>query len=327
MAITSGFFNSVNEDRKYDARQISEIFDGIVNDGVYYSIGEHLQTFPGSAANTVMIGTGRAWFNHVWVKVYPNRLMLTLNPPDSVYARYDAVVIEIDHSNPVRKGNIKVITGTPSSSPAYPTLVRNTGEAGEVGVNQYPLAYILRPANTPNVTASHIKFQNALGSSACPYVTGPLTVLKTDDFWVKWMEDWDAFLAERGEETDEFLAQQQQIFNQHIFDINEENHEWITETHEAFEEFWQDSAYKVTDLIQQNQMEFTEWFEELQVTLEGDVAANLAAKILRIDHDLDTLAREQTIYRYIEDSDGESVLDSNEQLIGSATVFELKHIF
>lgn len=321
MTVTSGFFNSISSDRKYDARQMSEIFDGIINDGVYQSIGDRMIVSTSNNLNSVLVGTGRCWFNHVWVKVWPSKLEVPLPAPDEIYTRYDAIVVEIDHQRTGRFGTIKYVKGTASSNPIYPVLVKS----GDNGVNQYPLAYIRRRPNVTLIATSDLV--NQVGTSACPFVTGPLKVLSIDDFWAQWSIDWQNFLTTRGEETDEFIAEQKQIFNQNIFEINEENHEWITETHQAFEEFWQDSAYKVTDLIQQNQMEFTEWFEELQVMLEDDVAANLAAKILRIDHDLDTLAREQTIYRYIEDSDNESVLDSNGQLIGSATVFELKHIF
>ena len=40
MSLTFGFYNSLNNDRSYDAVDISRIFDGIINDGVYLSIGE-----------------------------------------------------------------------------------------------------------------------------------------------------------------------------------------------------------------------------------------------------------------------------------------------
>lgn len=39
MAFTYGFFNSLNGDRKYTAEQLSSIFDGLITDGVFDSIG------------------------------------------------------------------------------------------------------------------------------------------------------------------------------------------------------------------------------------------------------------------------------------------------
>ena len=39
MSVTSGFFNSLHGDRRYNAEQMSAIFDGIINDGVFANIG------------------------------------------------------------------------------------------------------------------------------------------------------------------------------------------------------------------------------------------------------------------------------------------------
>ena len=39
MSVSSGFFNSLNGDRKYNAEQMSAIFDGLIIDGVFASIG------------------------------------------------------------------------------------------------------------------------------------------------------------------------------------------------------------------------------------------------------------------------------------------------
>ena len=39
MSVTYGFYNSLNGDRKYDSAQISSIFDGLIVDGIFASIG------------------------------------------------------------------------------------------------------------------------------------------------------------------------------------------------------------------------------------------------------------------------------------------------
>lgn len=65
MSVTCGFYNSLNGDRKYDAMQISSVFDGLIIDGVFASIGT---AFAVKAAGglTLNIGIGKAWFNHSW---------------------------------------------------------------------------------------------------------------------------------------------------------------------------------------------------------------------------------------------------------------------
>ena len=37
MSVSSGFFNSLNGDRKYNAAQMSAIFDGLIIDGVLWN--------------------------------------------------------------------------------------------------------------------------------------------------------------------------------------------------------------------------------------------------------------------------------------------------
>ena len=58
MAWTSGFFNSVNGDRLYNADQMSRIFEGLITDGVYESVANKLAVQPNSGM-TIQIATGR----------------------------------------------------------------------------------------------------------------------------------------------------------------------------------------------------------------------------------------------------------------------------
>ena len=39
MSVTYGFYNSKNQDRRYDAIQMSSIFDGIIRDGILQHVG------------------------------------------------------------------------------------------------------------------------------------------------------------------------------------------------------------------------------------------------------------------------------------------------
>ena len=65
MSLTYGFYNSNAGDRKYDAVQMSSIFDGIIHDGVYASIGDSFAV-AATTGREITVGTGRAWFNHTW---------------------------------------------------------------------------------------------------------------------------------------------------------------------------------------------------------------------------------------------------------------------
>lgn len=168
MSVTSGFFNSVNHDRLYDAEQISSMFDGIIYDGIYSGIGDAFIVKPYSDLNsTITVGTGRAWFDHTWTK-NDTELAITLDDPNVLYDRIDCVVIDVDRRQDVRKNSIKVVKGEVSESGAVkPTLIN------EELHKQYPLSYITVKAGSPApISASNM--ENVIGQSATPLVQAVL---------------------------------------------------------------------------------------------------------------------------------------------------------
>lgn len=184
MAVTSGFYNSVNGDRKYNALQMSSIFDGIIEDGVYSTIGDHFSVTAGTG-NTVIVGTGRAWFNHTWTlndADYP----VILEPSEVVLNRYDAIVIEVNGSNVVRGNSIKVIKGTPGSSPSKPSLAK-----GDSNIWQHPLAYVYVPAGSSSISQSNIEY--VVGKSECPFVVAAVQSVNIDALVAQWQDEFDTW--------------------------------------------------------------------------------------------------------------------------------------
>lgn len=192
MSVTSGFFNSLNHDRRYNASQMSAIFDGIINDGVFANIGVAFAVSVDTGV-TINIGKGKAWFNSAWV--YNDApLPKTLEGSEVVLDRIDAVVIEVDHNESVRMGDIKVVKGTPSSSPKRPTL------ADDENKSQHPIAYIYRKAGSTAITQADIT--NAVGTSECPYITGILQVQNIDNIVAQWEAQWNQWYAEQVSQAD-----------------------------------------------------------------------------------------------------------------------------
>ena len=168
MAVTSGFFNSVNHDRLYNAEQISSMFDGIILDGIYQGLGDAFIVKPYSELNcTVTVGTGRAWFDHTWT-LNSTEHALTLDDPNVLYDRIDAIVIDVDRRQDVRANSIKVVKGTVSEHGATkPSLIE------EELHNQYPLAYVtVKAGSAAPIKAQYI--ENVIGQSKTPLVAGVL---------------------------------------------------------------------------------------------------------------------------------------------------------
>lgn len=170
MSLSFGFYNSVNGDRVYNADQMSSLFEGIIHDGVFSDVGNALDVSVSTGMN-VKVGSGRAWFNNTWTKI-DSDIIVPLSAAEVVLSRKDTVVLEIDSSISVRTNSIKVIKGTPASTPVAPTLT-NTST-----VHQYPLAIItVGPGVTTIVTGN---ITNMIGTESCPYVAGLLRNVDTE---------------------------------------------------------------------------------------------------------------------------------------------------
>lgn len=194
MSVTYGFYNSVNHDRVYDAVQMSSIFDGVIGDGVYETIGDALTVKPVSDL-TVSIGTGRAWFNHTWT-LNDALYSITLGNASASKKRYDAVVIEVDEDK--RVNSFKIVLGEEDDTPLYPTLTKSAT------IHQYPLAYILRSPGQTSITAAHII--NKVGTKDCPFVIGVVKTMTIDHFVEQWSSQWNDYLIDQKTKTDAWFA-------------------------------------------------------------------------------------------------------------------------
>lgn len=218
MSVTSGFFNSLSGDRKYDAIQISSMFDGLITDGIYNGYLESFMVTASSPASMVVtVGEGRCWFNHTWT-LNDAPLPLTLDVGDVVLNRIDTIVIDVDSTDTVRACTIKVIKGTPSSQAVRPTL-ENTETH-----HQYPLCDISVPAGATTVTQSNIT--NRRGTSDCPFVATLMESVDVDDLLIQWESQWNDWMTDRANAMDSWTAEQQEAFTtwfQTVQDILDEN--------------------------------------------------------------------------------------------------------
>lgn len=167
MALEYGFYNSKSGDRRYDAEDISSIFDGIVEDGVYASIGDKFAVTP-SSGMVVNIGTGRAWFEHTW-SFNPAKQPITIPDADVANNRIDAIMLVVDKRSDIRKNYFMVKSGTPAVTPAKPTVANTTY------VFQHIIAYVTVGAGVTSITADNI--ENTVGTDICPFVTAPLQTI------------------------------------------------------------------------------------------------------------------------------------------------------
>ena len=108
--VRSGFYNAFSGDspqRAYDADDLSSIFDGIVTDGVFRGVGDEFRVTVGTLPNELIIGTGRGWFGHRWVRI-DSKISVILNSANGLSDRKDYVLIKIDRTTEGRMAKIVV---------------------------------------------------------------------------------------------------------------------------------------------------------------------------------------------------------------------------
>lgn len=174
---TSGFFNSVNGDRTYNADQMSAIFEGLITDGVYYSVGNKMAVQPNNGM-TIQIATGRGWFGKHWVN-NDSEYTMTLEASDVLLNRYAAICIKVDDSDAVRAAVPYIKYSEYATTPVKPTMTRTEN------VKEYCLAYVYIKAGATVITASDI-IDTRADESVCGWVAGLIEQLNSATLWKQW---------------------------------------------------------------------------------------------------------------------------------------------
>ena len=254
MSVSSGFFNSLNGDRKYNAAQMSAIFDGLIIDGVFASIGT---AFAVKAAGglTVNVGVGKAWFDRTWT-VNDSILPMTAPEAEVLLDRIDAVVLEVNGMESVRENTIKFVKGNPSSAPSRPTLTN------EGNVHQYPLCYIYRKYGTAVINQADIT--PMVGTESTPFVTGILQTISLDELLGKWQDELDRFTDARSQEVDDWIAREESDFTA-----------WFNKMKADL----QQEQTVIDQWIASEQDDFLACYNQMKDQLSGDVAGNLQLEI------------------------------------------------
>ena len=160
MSIKYGFFNSVDGDRTYSAADIGRYLQGIISSGVYADNATSLQVLAADGM-TVEVQPGRAMLDcHFMENDSP--LALTLST-GATRDRIDAIVARLDMER--RLCEIAVKEGTPSVTPAAPTMLRTDN------TKEYMLASVYVTKLATVITQNEITDTRA-NTAVCGWVRG-----------------------------------------------------------------------------------------------------------------------------------------------------------
>lgn len=148
MALESGFFNSVNNDRLYNARDISRYFENILSSGVFKRIANCCKVSPASGM-VLSVAPGAGLIDSQWFR---STTAETVEIPaaNAVLPRIDNVVARLDLSDEVRAISLHVVSGSPAEPPSAPDPIRTTSMYDLV------LAHVYVPAGASRITADNV---------------------------------------------------------------------------------------------------------------------------------------------------------------------------
>lgn len=163
------FWNSVGNDRLYDADSFSEWLSKFFTTGVF---ANELQV---SATSGLGIAISPGYANiEGKVRFFDEISYLTLSPANPSYPRIDTVVIERNNTN--REITLKIVTGSLSgSTPRATSPIRNSA------IYQLVLAEISLPAGATAITQSNVK-DKRLDSAVCGIVKGTVEEINAEQF-------------------------------------------------------------------------------------------------------------------------------------------------
>lgn len=189
MAITYGFWNALKQsdgtyDRVYNSDQISEMFEGLLSDGVFESVGDALIVKEKSGM-TIEVGTGRAWIGDRWMK-NDAKMNITLASAHLTLNRWSAIVIRADYSN--RVISIVEKAGTPATTPTKPTMTYNDS------IKEKCLAYVYVGKGVTFITQTNITDCRA-DTSVCGWVTGIIKQVNTSELFLQYQAAYERQLT------------------------------------------------------------------------------------------------------------------------------------
>ena len=177
MAVTFGFFDSINGDRVYNADQISNYFLKLISNGVFATPSNAMQVVAASGMG-VSVTAGWGFINCKWIN-NDSDYSLTLDAADIALNRIDRVVLRLNPATSARNIVIDVKKGTAAATPDPPALTREAG-----GIWELSLAQIAVAANATAITQADITDERP-DTSVCGFVTGLIDQIDTTSLFAQ----------------------------------------------------------------------------------------------------------------------------------------------
>ena len=182
----SGFFNSIDGDRKYDADDISNYFLKLISNGVFATPANSMQ-IQAAGGMKVKVTPGWAFINCKWLRL-DNDYYITLDKADVKCNRVDRIVLRLDPSDEARNITIQVKKGDAKEKAYLKSLERVKN-----GVWELSLGYVWVHANATEIRQSNIVDERA-NTDVCGFVTGLIDQIDTTNLFAQYNDSFKEFM-------------------------------------------------------------------------------------------------------------------------------------
>ncbi len=299
MALNYGFFNSVRNsegigDRRHDAKWFAKYFASFIGNGIFPNPSTGMQVVE-QENMTVAVKIGQGWINGYYIDNDADYL-LTLENAHGLLHRIDRVVLRWNQIERIIELIVK--EGQFSSSPVPPVLQRD-GDYYELC-----LAEVTVKNGITQITQSSIK-DTRLNKTLCGIVHGVVNQVDTTTLFNQYHTWFAEQMAKYAQDIDAWTTAQQQAFLDWIASQQTDMNLWTDEQRQAYLDWisqqqidmtvWtSDQQQAFLDWMAQQQAyydswsaaerdSFLTWFNDLQTILDGDVATNLASRLLVLE--------------------------------------------
>lgn len=181
--IKSGFFNSVEHDRLYDADDMCKPYDRIVTEGIFGTVntsekGADFNVTAGSGS--VVLSSGGGLISGKWFELEAD-MSITVDTNTTLSNRVDAIFIHCDTSNSVRAISIEYRVGTGTNPPE----IESTTAIKEFRIANLTVA--------PSSSGGAITVTDMRGTEECPIITTILQTLDASDYLTHFQEQFNTW--------------------------------------------------------------------------------------------------------------------------------------
>lgn len=206
MALLSGYYNSLNGDRKYNAETMAKYFTGLFTRGVLQNYNGKFLVTALNEGMKISVKTGKAFFSDgKWIENTVD-ITLTLDPSDVLLDRIDRVVLRNDKNEGVRNADVVIKKGTPGVNPVAPELLNDTY------IEELCLCEIRVNKLAETVTQSNIT-NTIPNKDLCGYITGLIDQVDIKDLYIQYETAYKEFYEDSNKKFNSWFNNVKETLN------------------------------------------------------------------------------------------------------------------